>query len=65
MVADTINQAMAARGGDTSVVDKIIDNFPQIMFLSNLIYLSLFGLIASSIIANFTKKGDVFTDNIQ
>lgn len=30
MVADTINQAMAARGGDTSVVDKIIDNLSLI-----------------------------------
>jgi hypothetical protein len=63
-IADTINQAMAAQSsGDTSIADKIIAYFPHIMFISNLIYLTIFGLIASAIIANYTKKGDVFTQD--
>lgn len=61
-IAETISQAMAARAAsDTSITDTIISYFPHIMFISNLIYLTIFGLIASAIIANYTKKGDIFT----
>lgn len=61
-IADTISQAMSARGAtDTSITDAIIGYFPHIMFISNLVYLTIFGIIASAIIANYTKKGDIFT----
>jgi hypothetical protein len=59
-IAEMINNAIAARGGDTSVADYIIRNFPQFMLLWNIVYLTIVGLIISSIVASFTKKTDIF-----
>ncbi len=39
---------------------KIEDRLPQIIFIFYLIYNTIFGVIASSIIANYTKKGNLF-----
>ncbi len=60
-IATAINQAVAAKGADTSISDMIIKYFPHLMFVVNLIYLTVFGLLASAIIANYTKKGDIFS----
>ncbi len=44
---------------------SIEDQFPQIMFVIILIYNTIFGVIASSIMANYTKKGDIFSSSAQ
>lgn len=41
---------------------KIESKLPHIIFIFSLIYWTLFGVIASSIIANYTKKGDLFSN---
>ncbi len=41
---------------------KIEANLPQIVFIITLIYYSLIGIIASAIIANYTKKEKFFED---
>ncbi len=47
---------------------EALDNFakiqgilPQIVFAFSLFYYVIFGVIASAVIANYTKKGDIFT----
>lgn len=62
VIAESINQAMSARGvTDSSTIDTVLKYFPHLLFIIQLIYLSIFGVIVSSIIANFTKKGDIFS----
>ena len=44
-------------------IASIEEIFPQLMFVVFLFYNSIFGAIASAIIANYTKKGDIFTES--
>lgn len=43
-------------------ISKIMPHLPKIIFLFSVIYYTLFGMLVSSIIANYTKKGDIFTE---
>lgn len=65
-IAATMEQAAVALESSNpeamDVLSKLENSFPQIMFISSLIYYTLFGILASAIIANYTKKGDVFTE---
>lgn len=49
--AEQENQAMA-----------MLNNLPQIMLFGSLIYYTLYGLIVSAILANFTKKENPFPE---
>ena len=40
----------------------VLDNLPQISLFTNLVYYTLFGLIVSAIVANYTKKANPFND---
>ncbi len=42
-------------------LDKISGKLPQISTVATLVYNTLFGFLAAAIIANFTKKGDIFS----
>ncbi|MEN6619688.1 MAG: DUF4199 domain-containing protein [Rikenellaceae bacterium] len=65
-VAATLEQASAALQSSNpqgvDMLDKVGGKLPQIIFIASLIYYTLFGALASSIIANYTKKGDIFTE---
>ena len=41
-------------------INRISGKLPQIVTITVLVYYTLFGIVASAIIANFTKKGDIF-----
>jgi hypothetical protein len=43
-------------------IGKVMPHLPKIIFLFSVIYYTLFGVLVSSIIANYTKKGDIFTE---
>lgn len=70
---DTINQMgeimqssieqnnMSDEQGD--VIMGMLPKLPQITLIVGFIYLTIFGMIASSIIANYTKKDDPFLDD--
>lgn len=63
--AASLEQATAALQSSNpqgvEMLDKIGGKLPQILFLASLVYYTLFGVLASAIIANYTKKGDIFT----
>jgi len=61
-VMENVATAMQSSGGDTSAFEKIQKYLPHFISVFSLIYYSIFGLIASAIIANSTKKGDVFSE---
>ncbi len=44
-------------------MNKILGNYSWYMLFGQLIYLTIFGAIASSITANYTKKTNPFTDS--
>ncbi|EKD32055.1 MAG: hypothetical protein ACD_77C00183G0005 [uncultured bacterium] len=46
----------------SETISKIMPHLPKIIFLFSVIYYTLFGVLVSSIIANYTKKGDIFTE---
>ena len=37
-----------------------MEHLPKLAFVFSLIYYTIFGLIVSAIVANYTKKGDLF-----
>jgi hypothetical protein len=41
---------------------KIMPHLPKIIFAFTLVYYTLFGMLVSAIVANYTKKGDIFTE---
>ncbi len=45
-----------------SMMEGMMNKLPQLTLFSSLIYYIIFGAIASSIIANYTKKTDPFAD---
>ena len=61
-VMDSVYTAMQSSGGDTYVFEKIQVYMPHFISVFSLIYYSISGLIASAIIANYTKKGDIFAE---
>jgi hypothetical protein len=38
----------------------VMEHLPKLAFVFALIYYTLFGMIVSAIVANYTKKGDIF-----
>ncbi|MFA6334547.1 MAG: DUF4199 domain-containing protein [Bacteroidales bacterium] len=44
------------------MLSRIGGKFPQILSVTSFVYYTLFGALASAIIANYTKKGDIFTE---
>jgi hypothetical protein len=65
-VAASMEQAAAALESSNpqgvDMLSKIEGKLPQIIFFASLVYYTLFGVLASSIIANYTKKGDLFSE---
>lgn len=65
-IAATLEQVRTAMESSNpqgaEMMDKIGGKLPHIIFVFSAIYYTLFGVIASSIIANYTKKGDIFTE---
>ncbi len=62
-VAAQLEQAMTMMQSNPEAIDQIAsieDKLPQIVFVVILFYNTIFGAIASAIIANYTKKGDIF-----
>ena len=61
-----IEQAVAAQGdtGDMNngFLNFMLNSFPHFMFITNLIYLTIFGTVISAILASFTKKENVFSE---
>lgn len=59
---ETIMTAMQSSNPDAlETFEKIEGILPHIIFVFSLVYYTVFGIIASAIIANYTKKGDIFT----
>ena len=46
----------------SEALTKIMPHLPKIIFAFFLIYCTLFGMLVSAIVANYTKKGDIFTE---
>ncbi|MCK9629717.1 MAG: DUF4199 domain-containing protein [Bacteroidales bacterium] len=44
-------------------MERYQSKLPQLVSVITLFYYTVFGLIASAVIANYTKKGDIFTNN--
>lgn len=60
---ETIMTAMQSSNPDSlEAFEKIEGILPQLILVFSLIYYIIFGAIASSIIANYTKKGDIFAN---
>lgn len=62
-IAAQMEQAMNMMQSNPDAIDqiaKIEDKLPMILFFVIIFYNTIFGMIASSIIANYTKKGDIF-----
>ncbi|MCK9304600.1 MAG: DUF4199 domain-containing protein [Bacteroidales bacterium] len=63
--AESLEQAAAMlQSGNPEAletIERIGGKLPQISTIVTLIYNTLFGLVASAVIANYTKKGDVFS----
>jgi hypothetical protein len=62
---NSIEQVSSAMESSNPSAVEMIEKFmnPQFMFVYTFIYYTVFGMIASAIIANYTKKGDIFKDN--
>lgn len=57
---ETVQQSMSFNSDQEAVMEKWRDRIPELMLFSSLIYYIIWGAVASSIIANFTKKTDLF-----
>lgn len=60
---ETVQQAMAAQSmnqDQEEIFGKWMERLPQITMFTLLIYYTVYGAIASSIFANFTKNTDIF-----
>ncbi len=56
--------AMQSSNPDAAdAMERYQSKLPQLVSVVTLFYYTVFGLIASAIIANYTKKGDIFTNN--
>ena len=65
-VAEQMETAMQMMQSSNSEMydafEKVQGILPQLVFIFSLIYYTIIGVIASSIIANSTKKTDLFTE---
>lgn len=61
-VMEIMTTAMQSSSADTSAFEKIQRYMPHFISFFSLVYYTIFGLVVSSIIANYTKKGDIFTE---
>ena len=60
---ETVMNAMQSSNSDSmEAFEKIQGILPQLILVFSLVYYIIFGAIASSIIANYTKKGDIFAN---
>lgn len=60
---DQIMEMMASTNPEgMDAFEKMIPMMPQIIFISTFIYNTIIGLIASAIMANYTKKGSFFDE---
>lgn len=65
-VAAQIEQTMAARHytpEQENAVTSMMNRLPQIMFFGTFVYYFIFGVAASAVTANFTKKDNPFGDS--
>jgi len=66
---DTVEQvAMAMQSANPAgaeAIERYQAKLPQIITVTSFFYYTVFGLIASAIIANYTKKETFPTDNYQ
>lgn len=68
MIIEQVQTAMGSQSNITeeqeAMFDKLLPRLPELTLFFSLIYYTIYGVIASSIIANFTKKTDPFaTEN--
>ncbi len=66
MVMEQMQSVMATQSYSSeqeSAIEGVMGKLPQITLFSTLVYYIIFGAIASSIIANYTKKTDPFADS--
>ena len=61
-VMDAMTTAMQSSNADTSAFENIQRYMSHFISFFSFVYYTIFGLIVSSIIANYTKKGDIFTE---
>lgn len=60
---DKLVEAMATSNPDMiDSLDKVIPKLPLIISFFTFIYYSLIGVVASAIMANYTKKGSIFDE---
>lgn len=43
-------------------ISSVMEHLPKIAFVFALIYYTIIGVIVSAVVANYTKKGDIFTE---
>ncbi|MDD4058625.1 MAG: DUF4199 domain-containing protein [Bacteroidales bacterium] len=58
---ELIAQSMEASNPEgAEAISGVMEHLPKLAFVFSLIYYTIFGLIVSAIVANYTKKGDIF-----
>lgn len=65
---EQVQQAISARGmsaDEEEIAQGWMARLPEIILFASLVYYSIYGAIASSIIANYTKKTNPFTNGVQ
>lgn len=61
---EQVIMAMQSSNPDAAdAMERYQSKLPQLVSVVTLFYYTVFGLITSAIIANYTKKGDIFTNN--
>lgn len=61
---DQVMEMMATTNPDAiDTLEKIGPQLPKLIFTATLFYYTLIGVIASAIIANYTKKGSIFDES--
>jgi len=61
---DKVMEMMASSNPNAiDTLDKIGPKLPQLIFVITLFYYTIIGVIASAIIANYTKKGSLFDES--
>jgi predicted membrane protein len=65
-ITETYQLIMAQQNvseSEEAAAEKMMNKLPEIMLGGMFIYLTIIGLISSSIMANYTKKTDIFASN--
>ena len=64
VLIQSMNQVAEKAGGESmNSLLPLIDNIVPTIVITMLVYLTIFGVITASIIANYTKKDDIFFEN--